>query len=100
MHSVLKNLFPRKIDVEFLILAAVMVCVGVGAFGLGRLSVEPDASPAIVHEPAHNFAASKSGSVYYPAGCSAANIQAGNEVWFATEADAQAAGYTKAARCN
>src|SRR5690348_9978159 len=96
--SLLKNLFPRKLDAEFLVLAAVVACVAVGAFGLGRLSVNP-AAPAVVKEPAHNILASKSGSVYYPAGCSTSNIQAGNEVWFETEAQAQAAGYTKASRC-
>ncbi len=51
-------------------------------------------------EVAHHFAASKNGTKYYPAGCSGASrIKPANQVWFATAADAQAAGYTLASGC-
>lgn len=46
------------------------------------------------------FLASKNGTKYYPAGCSAANrIKEGNRVWFKTEADAQARGLTRSTSC-
>jgi methylphosphotriester-DNA--protein-cysteine methyltransferase len=44
--------------------------------------------------------ASKSGSIYYLPNCSGVkNIKDENKVWFATEEDAAAAGYGKAANC-
>lgn len=46
------------------------------------------------------FLASKNGTKYYPAGCSAANrIKEGNRVWFKTEAEAQARGLTRSTSC-
>lgn len=46
------------------------------------------------------YMASKNGTKYYLPTCSGANrIKEANRVWFATKADAEAAGYTPAAQC-
>lgn len=107
----------------------IVVLVGVGAFGLGRLSLinsQKDSlkiyapGPAAVGEAARvlaapsgapkrpaidpnqpkNFVASKNGTKYYASGCpGASRIKAENQVWFGTVEDAEAAGYTLAANC-
>ncbi len=107
----------------------VVVLVGVGAFGLGRLSALPAhkgvlqiyaPGPAAAGEAARvlatpsqaptrppidknqpkNFVASKNGTKYYAPGCpGAARIKAENQVWFGTPEAAEAAGYTLAANC-
>lgn len=107
------------------VLPAILVLLGLTAFGLGRLSVMgeegprliiklPDgttqtaaayaAAPAAQSAPAPatagEYVASKSGERYYPTGCAAAGrIKEENRVYFATMAAAEAAGYTKAANC-
>lgn len=46
------------------------------------------------------FVASKNGTKYYPSDCSGADrIKPENTVWFATEADAQKAGYERTVTC-
>ncbi len=96
---------------EAFAIPAILVVVGVGAFILGRLSVNIQDRPlysqkagiASASSPVgeKNFVASKSGSKYYAAGCAGASrIKLENEVWFATAASAQAAGYAEAANCN
>lgn len=106
-------------------LPAIVLLVGFTAFGLGRLSVLGEGSPRlIIHMPDGTtqaaavgktvnsvvspnqatrtgvYVASKSGTKYYLPSCAgAARIKEGNRVWFATVAEAQAAGYTAAANC-
>lgn len=100
---------------------AVVVLVGIAAFGLGRLSAT-DNSPKPVATPASAsaiqsmqtsatdeaavtpasgpYVASKSGSKYYLTTCSAASrISDANKVYFQSAAAAQAAGYSAAANC-
>lgn len=108
---------------------AVVVLVGLSAFGLGRLSAStgsrgltirlPDgtvqsavayqatgksapAPAAVKTVPASQgkLVASKSGTKYYLPTCSGVSkIKEENKVWFATVGEAQAAGYTAAANC-
>ena len=91
----------RKI--EAYILPAVVVMVGLAAFGLGRLSAAGESSPLVQNNEAPysaNFVASKSGTSYYLPSCGGvAKIKEENRVWFATVAEAQAAGYTAAINC-
>ncbi|MEI7719930.1 MAG: hypothetical protein WCI89_01840 [bacterium] len=120
-----------KLDPETLKTGGVgmIVClVGLGAFGLGRLSdlienkgrVQVYSAPTSLSQPAtpvsapgkmptgstsgdipHNFVASKNGSKYYAVGCfGISRIKPENQVWFATATDADAAGYTLASSCN
>jgi deoxyribonuclease-1 len=47
-----------------------------------------------------NIVASKNGTKYHLVNCSGAkSIKEENKIWFASEADAQAAGYTRAGNC-
>jgi hypothetical protein len=65
-----------------------------GAFELSKVKATVEANYGGA------FLASKNGTKYYPAGCSAANrIKEGNRVWFKTEADAQAQGLTRSTSC-
>lgn len=103
-------------------LPAIILLVGVGAFGLGRLSAGEVASLRIVYPDAQaatpvasmaavgatrpapstegEYVASKNGSKYYLATCSAANrIKQENRVFFVSVKDAEAAGYEPAANC-
>lgn len=105
--------------------AVLIVLVGVLSFGLGRQSVLPDtprnSAPAAVSvteralpalqaaNPADittsnadlQVVASKSGSKYHLPECPGAKqMKPENEVWFASRAAAEAAGYTAAANCN
>ena len=121
-----KSLDFRKIF-DAALMPAVVVLVGVGAFGLGRLSrIEEAKRPLIIRNgsdiavpvpsvqtaaaaqslPAQAgvatgpIVASKSGTKYYLSTCSGAkNIKDANKVYFASAAEAQAAGYTAAANC-
>jgi len=107
------------------LVAAVVVLVGVGAFGLGRLTAireqktslriyvpegmseatpTPKSANNTITKPVssdvRNFVASKNGSKYYPAGCAGASrIQEANQIWFETAAAALAAGYSLSAGC-
>lgn len=93
-------------------LLAVIFLVGLGSFGLGRLSALEDARPPVSIQEAPSAArpaalsvggllvASKSGSVYYYPWCSgAAKITVANQAWFASEAAAQKAGYKPSKSC-
>jgi hypothetical protein len=107
---------------ENIALAAIIILVGTASFGLGRLSVGKERVPARVIAPEGaqaaivtngaspnaasaavsngSVTASKNGTKYYTAGCSgAARISEANKVTFATSAEAEAAGYEKAAAC-
>ncbi len=92
------------------LLPAVVVLVGLSAFGLGRLSVigisaTTAASAAVpitktVSADEGNYVASKSGTKYYLPSCpGVSNIKEENKVYFVTVAEAEAAGYTAAANC-
>jgi len=95
----------RKI--EAYILPAVVVMVGLAAFGLGRLSAVGEGPVSAVDTTLpqqsteqQKYVASKSGANYYLPTCGGvAKIKEENRVWFATVAEAQAAGYTAAINC-
>ena len=123
--NILEKFLPRKPRLpasreilETLFIPTVVILVGVGAFGLGRLSamegkkeplvVRQDgqlAAPAAAREgvvPATSgaYVASKSGSKYYLSTCSGAkNIKNENKVYFASAEAAEASGYEPAANC-
>ena len=98
-----KNLIPRKETLDPYFLPIIVVLVGLSAFGLGRLSAAGESSPLVQSNEAPysaNFVASKSGANYYLPSCGGvAKIKEENRVWFATVAEAQAAGYTAAINC-
>lgn len=108
------------------IVPLIVALVGVGAFGLGRLSyvgeatqglrvVYPEAqaakaltstaalaaaAPAPVAPGQGAYVASKNGSKYYRVSCSGASrIKQENKVYFVSADDARAAGYEPAATC-
>ncbi len=113
---------------ESLVISAIVVLVGVGGFGLGRLTIlQEQKGHLTIHAPAissseakptplsannsdtkqpvtlntHNFVASKNGSKYYKAGCTNANrIKVANQVWFESAAAAISAGYKAASNCS
>lgn len=123
--------FRSKIDglrTEFLT-AVLLVLVGVGAFGLGRLSALDNSRPDVrilstsayrseegivetVNDDASNkvniptlseggkVVASKTGTKYHLPWCSGAmTIKEGNKIWFDSYQDARAAGYLPASNC-
>ncbi|HEV7449119.1 MAG TPA: hypothetical protein VGP13_01105 [Candidatus Paceibacterota bacterium] len=120
-------LVSKLLPLEPYLLPAVIVLVGVGAFGLGRLSAQPQnlanlriiypdaqaATPVKAGEPvaaptapkaapaaSGNYVASKSGTKYYLTTCSGVSrIKDENKVYFATAGEAVAAGYGPAANC-
>ena len=98
-----KNLIPRKETLDPYFLPIIVVLVGLSAFGLGRLSAAGESAPLVQNNEAPysaNFVASKSGASYYLPSCGGvAKIKEENRVWFATVAEAQAAGYTAAINC-
>lgn len=93
-------------------LLALVFLVGIGSFGLGRLSALEETKPAIALleapeganipalPPGGYVVASHTGSVYYLPWCSGAQkIAEGNQVWFSSEAAAQKAGYAPSKSC-
>lgn len=93
------------------ILGLILLAV-LGAFGLGRLSALEDARPVVsVSEaamapatismaPGGLLEASRTGSVYYYPWCAGvAQISPQNVRWFASEKDAQKAGFRAAKNC-
>lgn len=116
----------HKAAFEAWILPLCLILVGLTAFGLGRLSVTEEGAPRLIirlpdgtvqsaaayaaqaHEApqqkeavsAGGYVASKNGSKYYPPGCGGASrIKEENRVYFASPAQAEAAGYSLAANC-
>ncbi|MBI2108586.1 MAG: hypothetical protein HYT93_00190 [Parcubacteria group bacterium] len=103
---------------EFLI-ALLILLVGFGSFGLGRLSaLENNKTPVFIeYEEKENgrleaaaglsdtvgdkkFVASKNGTKYHHPWCAGAQrISEENKIWFASKEDAEKAGYTPAANC-
>ena len=91
---------------------AIVVLVGLIAFGLGRLSALEEVRPPISIQnspamaapipvaPGGLVVAAKTGNSYYFPWCGGADkIAAGNRVWFKSEAEAKAAGYVAAKNC-
>ncbi len=117
------------IDVNTFTCLCIIVLVGLGSFGLGRISViknESDSGILIKDESINikkideinnkkvegktelnlqnmkekKYIASKNGKLYYSIGCSGAKrIKPANEVWFATNYDAEKSGYILASSC-
>ena len=90
----------------------IVFLVGLGSFGLGRLSAFEEAKPvasiseAQVSAAAHALpiggliVASRSGSAYhYPWCAGALSIKEANKIWFKSEDAARRAGYTPAKNC-
>ena len=95
-----------------LMLAVLVILVGIGSFGLGRLSVAwGEGLPISMHMVATTTApaplplggqivASRTGKSYYYPWCGGAKtIAPSNVIWFSSEAKAQAAGYIPATNC-
>ncbi len=98
---------------------AIIVLVGAGAFGLGRLSTQQEtttsSSVQIVgnvlemdayavraeDESKGKYVASRNGTKYYPVSCSSANrIHDENRVYFQSSQEAILAGYEASSSCN
>jgi len=104
----------------------IIVGVGVGSFGLGRISINnklrsnqpillPNYQDNLKNIPTENvsataenatilkekrYVASKNGKMYYSLDCSGAKrIKPENQVWFNSESDAIKSGYTKSVTC-
>ncbi len=90
----------------------IVMLVGLGSFGLGRLSVvetpqgpvtllEASSSPETPQIPlGGQLVAARTGTVYYYPWCAgAAKITPEKQVWFPTEAAAQKAGFRAAKNC-
>lgn len=93
-------------------LFAVVALVGIGAFGLGRLSALEELKPPVSIGQAPRaiapralaagglIVASKKGSAYYFPWCAGAQkISPSNAVWFSDEASAIQAGYQSSKSC-
>ncbi len=98
----------------------IIILVGIGSFGLGRLSKKDPQNGLkigykggelveanMAHLPVKSatsqagaFFASNKGTKYYPLGCSAGqNIKKENRIYFETGEEAEASGYTLSASC-
>ncbi len=94
----------EKVPRDALILGVLML-TAVASFGLGYLAgAGAGQAHAVAEIPAgafsQAFVASMSGTRFYPVGCAgAARIASGNAVYFASAADAEAAGYQPASGC-
>jgi len=108
-----------------LYIALLMICVASSSFGLGRLSKTAfNSQPVSIQYEAQSlvanvsqglpgagdkgigdsstglFVASKRGKKYYPVGCGAAgSLKENNKIFFKSEAEAEAAGYTRSSSC-
>lgn len=92
-------------------LVAIIVLVALTAFGLGRLSAMETSRPAVTltnravssEQPMYIgglVVASRKGRKYHFPWCPGAqHMKEANKVWFASEEDARAAGYTPAGNC-
>lgn len=104
----IKGLGPSS---EGWLMPAVVVCVGITSFGLGRLSALEERRPAVslyqasetesvAFAPGGEYVASRTGSVYYYPWCGGArSIAEKSKVWFSNEGAAQRAGYRAAKNC-
>ena len=93
-------------------LFAVIVLVSLSSFGLGRISVLVGSRPPVMVcqapklekprgiYPGGQFVAKRGGDVYYLPWCGGAQkIPQNEQVWFATVAAAEKAGYAPASNC-
>jgi len=93
-------------------LIAIVLLVGLASFGLGRLSALEEARPAVAIGEASNLlepraisigglvVTSRKGSAYHFPWCPGAQTMAvQNRIWFSSEKDARAAGYSPAKNC-
>ncbi len=117
------------IDRNTLLTLLILVFVGIGSFGLGRLergeliqksnikldntnvipvkeeigksnSVESSDFKIDTNSRRKMYVASKNGKLYYGVNCSGANrIKIENQMWFATTLEAEDSGFSKAASC-
>ena len=102
--------------IKSLIIILIVLLIGFGSFGLGRLSVTEERgeepiiikdAPATINQPAAvqitqngSFVASKNGSKYYTLSCSGASrIKEENKIYFETKEAAEAAGYDPSSTC-
>jgi len=126
MYKIKSTFRSVDIDKVTLVYLCIIVGVGIGSFGLGRLSVDDnsnDSGSIIITEnkdsllsqdknnydnsviqpissAERRYVASKNGKMYYPLGCSGAKrIKPENEVWFSTAEDAEKSGYTLSVTC-
>lgn len=117
---------PRKQEGRALYTGAIVLVIGLGAFGLGRLSLESGSQTGIAivgtrvsagalqaakelaatttpgqgGATAGGVVASKAGTKYFYPWCGGASaIKEGSKVWFASASDARAAGYQPASNC-
>jgi hypothetical protein len=124
-HKIKGNTGIDKITILYLF---IIVGVGIGSFGLGRISVKNgsnvDSGVTIIEGSTNaykqeknidntqisitqpisttekRYVASKNGKMYYSLGCGGAKrIKKENEVWFSTEQDALKSGYSKSSTC-
>ncbi|HXK35286.1 MAG TPA: hypothetical protein VJ103_02180 [Candidatus Paceibacterota bacterium] len=111
------NIINSKQKIKSLIIISIVVLIGFGSFGLGRLSVltERGAKPPVLIEkqsaPSNvlsdlneggkgSFVASKNGMKYYLTSCAGANrINEENKIYFDTKESAEAAGYAPSSTC-
>lgn len=93
-------------------LIAIVLLLGLASFGLGRLSALEEAKPVVSvreaspeQEPRGIYiggflVASRKGSAYHYPWCPGAQTMAAqNRIWFSSEKDARAAGYSPAKNC-
>lgn len=122
------NLFNKikskiHVDKEDFMYLSIIVVIGIGSFGLGRLSAssiyndntqnslkiaentENKEENRVVNDEIEKsidkrYVASKNGKMYYPLGCSSSSrIKKENQIWFATSEDAEKSGYTLSSTC-
>lgn len=110
-------------NTEDVFLVLLIIAVGVGSFGLGRLSVISNSSldkPSIEYfesdqvavaaasiqsevpetDVSKNYVASKNGTKYHLPWCGGASqIKEENKIWFSTKEEAEAQGYAPASNC-
>lgn len=112
IHKIKSKSGIDKVTIMYL---CIIVGVGIGSFGLGRLSISEDRIQGIreldnsqtnivdkseAQTKEKRYVASKNGKLYYSIGCSGANrIKEENEVWFSSQTDAEKSGYTMSSTC-
>ena len=126
IHNLVEKIksFEEKQEIVTML---IVILVGVGSFGLGRLSADEYSSPSLeisgaganvisatqptdsvmtknATEPISpgqgGYVGSKNSNKYHLPWCSGAqNISETNKVWFATKEDAEKAGYVPAGNC-
>jgi len=104
-----------NIDIYLILCLFIVILVGISSFGLGRLSVnsnlEKNSNTTILNrknQPSfqantqkREYLASKNGKLYYSIKCSKNNkIMTKNKIWFATQIEAETAGYRLSLSCN